>query len=63
MSEVMEAWRRERDRALQAGYCPCPLCLEYPNQAEADRWRPGNPIPEGWQLEPGWGLTCTERWW
>jgi hypothetical protein len=58
----MQEWRRERNRRLRARECPCIICLPYPNQAEADRWRPGKPVPEGWQYEPGWGLTCTEEW-
>lgn len=63
MSDVLEAWRRERDRCRRLGLCACPTCLEYPNADQADHWRPGQPIPEGWQYEQGWGLTCTERWW
>jgi hypothetical protein len=62
MSAAMDAWREERDRRRCRRECPCILCLPYPNQAEADRWRPGKPVPEGWQHEPGWGLTCAEEW-
>jgi hypothetical protein len=68
MSAAMDAWREERDRRVRQRddqgrtACACPRCLPYPNQAEADRWRPGRPIPEGWRHEPGWGLTSTEEW-
>jgi hypothetical protein len=62
MSETMVAWRQERDRRRRRKQCACPDCLPYPNLAEADRWRPGKPVPEGWRYEPGWGLTCTEEW-
>jgi hypothetical protein len=62
MSAAMDAWRQERDRRRQRKQCACPDCLPYPNQAEADRWRPGQPVPEGWVYEEGWGLTCAEEW-
>lgn len=63
VSETIQQWRRERDRRLRRHECACPGCLDYPNADQADRWRPGKPIPEGWTYEQGWGLTCTERWW
>ena len=63
MSEALDAWRAERDRRLRLKQCACPSCLPYPNATEADRWRPGRPIPEGWTYEQGWGLTCAEPWW
>jgi hypothetical protein len=72
MSATMDAWRRERDRRRRRRECPCILCLPYPNAEAAEAWNAksrtagwadiGDPVPEGWQYTPGWGLTCTEEW-
>jgi hypothetical protein len=72
MSATMDAWRKERQRRLRTKQCPCILCLPYPNAAAAEAWNAksraggwtdiGEPVPEGWTFEQGWGLTCTEEW-
>lgn len=69
-AQTMASWRAEARRRRQQGECPCVLCLPYPNAAVAEAWNDksraagwtdiGDPIPEGWTFEPGWGLTRLE---
>jgi hypothetical protein len=57
MSDALARWHAELSRRRRTDRCACSLCLPYPNAAAAERWQPGDPVPEGWQLEEGWGLT------
>jgi hypothetical protein len=53
MSDALARWHAELSRRRRTDRCACSLCLPYPNAAAAERWQPGDPVPEGWQLE--WG--------